>query len=186
MFPRQLYNNFLRQNALKRDVRGVSIIEILFVITIITVGLAGILALASLSLVSSSIAKQTIEAGALAQDTMEAVRNHRDGVPWNDDDPADEYDGLGFVSTGVAHPYHSELSGDIPPRWKLVSGTETLNGFTRQIVFDDVRRDINDDIVESGGVDDPDTKKVTVTVSWQERDRARQVEIVTYLTNWNE
>jgi len=31
-----------------------------------------------------------------------------------------------------------------------------------------------------------DTKEVTVTVSWTERGRSHEVELVTYLTNWNQ
>jgi len=45
-------------------------------------------------------------------------------------------------------------------------------------------RDSNSNIVESGGTNDPNTKKVTVTVSWEERGRDHKLEIFTYLTNW--
>jgi len=183
MYQIQFGNNPLQHKHWSLGTQGVSIIEIMIAVTIITVGLVAILGLASFSLVVSDITKQTTQANILAQETMEAARNYRDGIGWNDDDPGNEYDGLGVVT--IPGTYHFEKSSDSPPRWKLVSGVETINGFTRQIVFDDVRRDINDDIVESGGVDDTDTKKVTVTVSWQERTRSHQVEIVTYLTNWN-
>jgi len=185
MLPLQFGNNISRRDYEMRDTKGVSIIEIMIAVTIITVGLAAILSLASFSLVVSDITKQTTQANILAQETMEAARNYRDGIGWNDDDPGNEYDGLGVVT--IPGTYHFEKSSDSPPRWKLVSGAETINGFTKQIVFENVQRDINtDDIVESGGVDDVDTKKVTVTVSWQERTRSHEVEIVTYLTNWNQ
>ena len=47
-------------------------------------------------------------------------------------------------------------------------------------------RDGTDNIVESGGADDPNTKKVTATVSWEERGRSHSIELITYLTNWRE
>ena len=161
--------------------RGLSIIEILVVITIITVALVSILSLVTFSLKVSTSIKETTQANALAQETIEAVRNFRDGIDWNNDDPENKYDGLGIVTVGVV--YYPEKSTDAPPKWMLLQGEEGVNGFTRKVVFNDVYRDITtDDIETSGGYFDPDTKKVTATVSW----KSKKVEIITYLTNWKE
>lgn len=158
--------------------KGLSVIEILAVIAIVGITLTSILSLATSSLKVSTSIKETIQANNFAQETMEAIRNFREGIDWNNDDLANQYDGLGVVSTGIA--YHPEKSGDIPPRWMLVQGEESIGIFTRKIIFENVLRDTNDNIVESGGINDPDTKKVTVTVSWKNK----KMEIISYLTNW--
>jgi len=51
-------------------------------------------------------------------------------------------------------------------------------------VVEDVGRDGNDDIVASGGTPDPNTKKVTATVSWTESTQSKQVVLTTYITNF--
>ena len=161
---------------------GLSIIEILIAITIIAVALVSILSLATFSLRVAILNKETTLAKNLAEETLEQIRNFRDGIVWDNDDPENKYDGLGVVATGIA--YYPKKSTDAPPKWQLIQGEETVNGFTRKAVFENVQRDGNDNIVDSGGTPDPDTKKVTVAVSWVEREKTHQVEIVTYLTNW--
>jgi type II secretory pathway pseudopilin PulG len=159
--------------------RGVSIIEILLVIAIIGISLISLLSLTTLSLKASVIIRETTEANHLAQEALEATRNFRDGINWNNDDPENKYDGLGIVSTGVA--YHLEKSTDTPPRWMLIQGEEQINDFTRKVVFNDTyRNSLTYDIATDGDYLDSNTKKVTVTVSWQNR----RIEIVSYLTNW--
>ena len=64
-------------------------------------------------------------------------------------------------------------------------GQATAGIFTKQVIFETVYRDSNDDIAESG-IEDIYTKKATVTVYWQERGRDQQVELVSYFTNWQE
>lgn len=150
--------------------KGISIIEILIVIAIIIIALISLFGLIAFSLRISTLIKETAQANNLAQETMEAVRNFRDGTDW-------EINGLGTLATSTV--YHLDKSGDVPPKWQLILGEETVDGFTRRVVFDEVYRDANDDIVEVGDID-PNTIKVITTVSW----RDKEVEIVGYLTNW--
>lgn len=164
--------------------RGISIIEILVVIAICAIALASLLSLATFSLENSTLIKDTSLARNIAQETIEAVRNFRDGTNWENDDPENKYDGLGIVSAGIS--YYPEKSSDSPSKWMLIQGEKNVNGFTRKVIFENVMRDGNDNIVVSGGANDPNTKKATVTVSWLERGRAHQVEIITYLTNWKQ
>ncbi len=56
---------------------------------------------------------------------------------------------------------------------------EQINGFLRSIVFEDVFRDDNYKIAESGTLD-PETKKIIVTVSFQDQ----EIRLINYLTNW--
>lgn len=151
--------------------KGISIIEILIVIAVITIVLTSLLGVIAFSLKVSTSIKETTKANTLAQETIEAVRNFRDGTIW-------DTDGLETLTTSVA--YYPKKSDDIPPKWTLIQGTETINAFAREVVFKEVQRDDNDNIVESGGTNDPDTRKATVTVSWKDK----KIEIVTYFTDW--
>ena len=79
------------------------------------------------------------------------------------------------ITNGV---YHPAVSGST---WSLVSGSESIDGFTRRISIDDVYRDSSGEIVIVGGVLDPSTKKITALVSWLTPIPA-SVESVFYLT----
>jgi len=154
--------------------QGVTIIEILVAVAIITIALGAILGLAVFALVNGDIARQTTQAVAFAQDTMEATRNFRDGTTWST--------GLAALTSG--DNYHAEQSGG---QWQMISGPETMNEFTRRVVLSDVCRDAIDDITTCpGSYADTDTKKVVVEVSWTERGRQHTVELTNYMTNWNQ
>lgn len=155
----------------KDNKKGISIIEILIVIAIIAIALSSLLGLIAFSLRISNLTKETAQANNLAQETVEAVRNFRDGTGW-------DTDGLGVLATSTA--YHPDKSGDVPPKWQLILGEETVDYFARKVIFDEVHRDANDNIVETGGTLDPNTRKITTTISWKDK----EVEIIAYLTNW--
>lgn len=156
--------------------KGISIIEILVVIAILGVVLTSLLGLVSFSLKGSSLIKQNHQANNFAQEIIEVVRNFRDQTVW-------DTTGLGTLTVDTA--YYPEKTADVPPEWSLVSGEETIGIFNRKVVFERVYRDTNDDIADSG-TEDPDTKKATVTVSWQERGKTHNVKIITYFTNWKQ
>ena len=73
--------------------------------------------------------KQRLLATSLMKQTQEETRNIRERG-WS-------Y----LVPTGT---YHPELSGS---SWSLVAGAASTNGFTQQVVVDDVYRDVNGTIV---------------------------------------
>ena len=156
--------------------KGISLIEILVAVAIISSVLISLLGLTSFCLRITSIINQTNKANNMAQEMMEQIRNFRDVTSWN-------VDGLGAITSNI--DYYIQKSGT-PATWQLIQGTETVNGFTRKVVFEDVMRNLDDDIVDSGGVNDPNTKKVTVTISWEERGNSRQIELLSYFTNWKQ
>jgi len=155
-----------------KNKKGISIIELLIVVAVITTAFATLLGIAGFSLKILNSIKETTQANNLAQEAIEAVRNFRDETEWG-------VDGLGTLSAST--DYYPQQTGS-PPQWQMTLGEETINIFTRKIVFNNVRRDGNDNIVEAGGTPDNNTKKVTVTVSWKDE----QIQIQTYLTNWRE
>src|SRR3989338_472083 len=163
----------LAQSSLNN--RGGSLVEIVVIAGIIVGSLAVILGLAAFFLATSQVVQQTSQATALAQEALEIVRNIRDGTEWS-------VDGLGTFTLGDL--YHPEQLGGPPPEWTLVAGSETIDEFARQIVFEEVYRDGSDNIYPSGGSLHPDTVKTVAVVSWEERGRTHRVELVAYFTNW--
>lgn len=68
------------------------------------------------------------------------------------------------------------------------SGTGTINTFTRAVTLEDVyRRNSDDDIIPASSSDpktlDPNTKKITMTVSWQTQKGIVNTTLSAYLTN---
>jgi len=85
--------------------------------------------------------------------------------------------------------YSLNLSGD---RWQVSSGSQLLdNMYTRTITVSDVYREnygngqVYGDIVTFGGYLDADTKKLTVTISWNSKSgTSKQEQMETYLHQW--
>ena len=102
--------------------KGVSIVEILITIAIIGLTLVSLFTLVIASLKTSILIKETTQAKELVQEIMEATRSFRDGTTWLTD-------GVGTLIPGVA--YYPKKSNDLPPKWQLVQGEETINGFKR-------------------------------------------------------
>lgn len=150
-------------------------VEILVVAAIIALALVGLSSLVSFSLDALHVSGQNIQAGALAQEEMEALRSFRDGAVWAN--------GLGSAAVGT--DYYLQKTADNPPQWQLVQGQETVSNFTRKIIFFEVQRDVIGNIVESYGVVDPETKKASVTVAWSDKNGPHQISLDTYFTNWN-
>ncbi|MBI5018874.1 hypothetical protein HZB58_01210 [Candidatus Gottesmanbacteria bacterium] len=65
-----------------------------------------------------------------------------------------------YANNTVYHP------AVVNARWTLANGTETIDRFTRVIEFSPVQRDISGNIVSSGGITDPSTRRATIRVSW--------------------
>jgi type II secretory pathway pseudopilin PulG len=153
--------------------KGFSVVELVIVSAIIIVAFGGILGVAAFSTVAAGVARQTTEATLLAQEEMESLGNWRDGTDWS-------VDGLGVLTIGADY-YSAQSAG----AWDMNVGTESVGEFTRKFVLADVCRDGSDDIAGCPATyTDADTVEATVTVSWTERSRSHQVEIVKYFTNW--
>ncbi|OGG40694.1 hypothetical protein A3A21_00415 [Candidatus Jorgensenbacteria bacterium RIFCSPLOWO2_01_FULL_45_25b] len=59
------------------------------------------------------------------------------------------------------------------------------NVFVRSFSVEDVNRDLNGKIVSSGGVQDPSTEKVTVSVEWVSKGNATtSIQVSDFLTRW--
>jgi type II secretory pathway pseudopilin PulG len=164
--------------------RGSLLVELIVVVGIIVAALGAVLGFVAFSFVNSGTMQQTAEAVALAEEGLEALRNYRDGTEWSS--TTSGYEGLGGLAFPGPYYLAIERSTD-PPRWKIVAGEEPIREFTRKIKFETLERDANYNIVPSGtpgGTPDPDSIQATITVSWQERGRPHEIQVVEYLTNW--
>lgn len=149
--------------------KGQSLIELLVVMALAAVLMPPIITGFMSSRDGRAQQKQRSLATALMKQTQEEVRNIRERG-WS-------Y----IVPTGT---YHPELSGS---SWSLVAGATDVNGFTQQVVVDDVYRNTSGAIVISPtpGVLDPSTKKISTTISWT-TPRVSSINHVTYMTRFRD
>ncbi|MBD3311547.1 MAG: hypothetical protein GF349_03555 [Candidatus Magasanikbacteria bacterium] len=153
-----------------REKTGQTLIEVIIAMTIFALISSALITLSVGSFNALSQGGEQTEAEALAQEAIEAIKSIREGA-WNE---------IQYSKSAV-----STSTGE----WVFVGeGTEEQIGqYRRLIIFDDVCRDANDDIVACPGLyTDIHTKKVTVTVTWEIRDGVENiVERIAYLTNWD-
>lgn len=148
--------------------KGFIFLEILISVALISVVFVTFLGINSMVLnISQSITLST-RALALARGEIEAVRSFRDANTWSD---------FTNVNFGGSNNYYFSISGS---SWVRNAGTETVDVFSRKVVFDQVYRDGSGNIASSGTLDS-ETIKMTVTVSWPP---SKSIQIVDYLTNW--
>ncbi|MDP3982218.1 MAG: prepilin-type N-terminal cleavage/methylation domain-containing protein [bacterium] len=154
--------------------RGLTLIEVLVALAIAGMLIGGIASLTALSVRVSASSSASMQALFLAREVVEAVRSVRDETPWAD--------GIGALVVGGT--YYPSLSQD-PPAWEFLAGEEEIERFTRSFTMGGVFRDANNNIA-STGTEDPNTRRLMVRVSWQERSEEREEVLVTYITNWRE
>lgn len=150
--------------------QGLGIIEIIVAVAVILFGFTAILQLFRLNIQSSIQNREGLRAHALLAEAMEAARSVRDAGWIN----------LSALTPGV--DYYPVISAGA---WALqTSNPGPVDGFSRRVVLDQARRDVNSDIVTSGGTIDPDTFRVTAYITWQSGGGTKTKNLVTYLTNW--
>lgn len=132
--------------------RGITIVEALVGISILGIILVAISLTQTQFFAASGTVLNTTQATYLAEEGQEFVRYLRD-EDWNQ---------LSGLTNGTDY-YFDVTSGDID----ITATPEVINGvFTRHFTLSELKRDANDDFVESGGSSDTGGRVVTVTVSW--------------------
>ncbi len=141
-----------------RRCRGQSLIEILIGIAVGVIMIVGSITIVISSLKSSGDAAKVQASTAIGKELLENVRAWTEG----------DWHGIANLNVGSANHYYL-ISATSP--FTAVSGDETVSAggipYTRYFVVDAVARDGGGKIVAGVGADDPSTKKITVTVSWQ-------------------
>lgn len=150
--------------------KGFTLVEAMIAVSLVLVLIVGSLAANSLATNTVVINQMRSQANFLAREGMEAVRAIR---------------AANFTSLhrGDFHPVNTQYG------WTLGDGSETIGQFTRAITIEQVQRRIGCntpvcDIVQEGGLVDPGTFKVKVTVSWKEARSDKTYEISSIISYW--
>ncbi len=149
--------------------KGFSLVELLFAGAIFVVFATGIIEVLLFGLETDRLGEETTIATQYAASGLEALRSLK----------AKNFNALSITdATGIARS-----NGD----WTLSGTNNTFEKYTRVIKIEEVKRGGDGNINESGGDADPDTKKVSVTVSWNVTpSRSDSVVLDTFLTRWKQ
>lgn len=152
--------------AASRDRSGTSLVEVIVAMGILVVIASGFV---KLSLGSFGLNRHAWEDTAAANYAEEGLEASRSIARRN-------FGGLTLGNHGL-----SSATGTY-----VFAGTSNTSGlYTRVVAVAEVKRDGSDNIIPSGGTDDPDTRLVTSTVTWNPaQGPARTVQLTTYLTRW--
>ncbi len=147
---------------------GFGLIEIVIAISIISMALFSMFELSIFTLQKVQQSENNTQALFLAKEAIEVVRVLKD-KNWTTN--------INNLISG--NNYYPQISGN---SWSLASGTETINIFNRRVVIENVSRDPiskNIEQIYNAVNNDPNTKKITATVSWQNQN----ITLATYITN---
>lgn len=153
--------------------KGLTIIELIVVVAVISSAFIGVFGITNLGLLSQDLTEKKIEASYLAQEGIEAARSIRD----------QNWGNISSLLTGM--DYFLIASQSEENEWILTTlNPGLIDGiFSRIINIDSVLRDSNDDISGSGA-SDPNSRKITVKISWDQRGVKKEIDVPLYLTNW--
>lgn len=153
--------------------KGFGLLEIVIASAIVSVSIFSLSAVSVLGSRLQSASLEKIRANFLAEEGLEAMRFLRD-KGWDAN--------ISSLSAGVNYYLNFSTSTSW---WSVSSAAQPYidSLFDRKITVESVSRDSGDNIVLSGGTVDPDTKKINVSVSWQERNATNTVMLSTYLSD---
>lgn len=145
--------------------RGATLVEVMVAIALAGVLLPGLATALVTANAGRPATSQQLQAASLLREATEAVRVRREA---------------GWANIPTTGTYFPAISGNT---WTLTAGSQTVNGFTRQIVFSTVQRNSSGQIVASGGTVDPSTIKAVATVSWT-TPYSSSISSEAYITRW--
>ena len=151
--------------------KGIMLAEILVAVFIFSIILGVLININNLYLTSTSSSLKSVKAVYLAEEGMEASRIIRD-TSWQN-----------FQNLTNGEIYYFYFLNSTSSTWEATTSVSYKNtdGIDRWFVLDPVVRSYGK-IVETSGEVDPDTKKVTVYVSWSDRGKTITKSLSTYLT----
>jgi len=149
---------------------GFGLIEVVVAVSIISSSILFVMFVAQLSQRVIGDGVSRLQAAFLAEEGMEAVKIIRD-ESWQS--------GIDSLQAGLN--YYLIFNGSA---WNATSSPVLVDDvFERTFAVENVGRDANDDIIELGGINDHDTKKIVVSVSWRGRNGTTTESMSTYITN---
>jgi len=159
--------------------KGFTLVEVLIGCAIISVTVFALMVSARKTIQLSNRALKQAQANTLLEEGVEAVKSIRDNSWSSISSLASNTNYYLYFNTG-SNEWTLSLSTSTPP---LSVPTYPIDGtFNRFVVFTPVYRDSNDNISDTGTVDNG-TEKVAVTVSWNGSSGPVSKNLVFYLTN---
>lgn len=155
---------------------GQSLVEILIAVSIAAIVIGAAAYGISFILSATSVNQQRQAATALVGDLMNKARTVAD---------ANWLDIYNLADKGATSTYHVVASGTT---LMVATSTQsiTIDGINYTVSFsvENVSRDASDNIVTSGGTNDPSTQKITATVEWPAGGGTPKFQVFDYLTRW--
>jgi prepilin-type N-terminal cleavage/methylation domain-containing protein len=148
--------------------KGFSLIEVVVSASVLSVFIVSIVVVFQTLLVYSSTTIKHTQASFLAEEGLEAVKSMRD-QDWDTH--------IASLSSGTT--YYLQY-GSV---WTSTQTPQYVDSFLRSFTIENVSRDGGGSIVDSGGTNDPNTKKVTATVEWFYKNATSTRTLSTYITN---
>ncbi len=158
------------QRKISNSTKGATLIEALIATSIIMAFFVALVSVHNTYLSSSFSDLFEVKATYLAEEGIEVVKGLRD-ASWTGN----------IASQTNDTPYYLDF---VNSAWALTTTLLLIDSkFSRTVTFSAVGRNSSSDIVASGGTSDPNTRKVTVVVSWPLGGITATRSIETYITN---
>ena len=155
----------------KKKNKGMGLVEIIIGSAIISVGILAIINSYNIYIGYALSNKKNVQASYLLEEGLEVVTFMRD-KSWSAN--------ISPLSPGVE--YYLNFNGTI---WATTTTPEYVDGqFFRSFNLSNVNRD-SGDLISDSGTNDPNTKLLTVTVSYWQGHSTSTKSIGTYITNLN-
>ena len=154
-----------------RKPAGFGMIEVVVGTALITMFLFGIAEVGKIASRVIDSASLRLQAAFILEEGVEAVKGRRDSG-W----------AANIALLTLDSDYWLNFSGGT---WTLTLTPQPFvdQRFDRRVRISAGRRNASDDLVDTGGTIDSDTKKITVSVAWFERGATTTATISTYITN---
>jgi Tfp pilus assembly protein PilV len=148
---------------------GTGMVEVIMAAAIMGIVLITVInvyhSLATMSLQNTSKIQTTF----LLEEGVEALRVMRDSG-WN----------TYIAPLTVGRTYYLKFQGGL---WVATTTTQVIDDYTRSFVLADVNRDGSFNITTSGGSADANSRKATVTITWDDKNGTTTKTVDTYLFN---
>ncbi|MFA5934902.1 MAG: hypothetical protein WC827_03405 [Candidatus Paceibacterota bacterium] len=158
------------KNSLAGVKKGIGLVEVLVAIFIFTIVLSSLILVSNMYLSGAGDSIKLTQASYIAEEGIEAVKTIRD----------DNWTKISDITSGQAYYLYFNTASST---WQATTTKIYTDSFLRSFVLNNaVRNSITKDISDSG-VEDPKTKKLTVSVSWYGKAGTTTKSLETYITD---
>ena len=160
----------MKKNNFKK---GSGLVEILVAVFIFSIILGSLIEANNMYLSGAGENLKMTQGAYIAEEGIEAVKIMRD-TSWTN---------ISSLTDNTNYYLYFDTSSSTNNTWKATSTANSVNIFTRTFKTNVFYRDSNGRIVTSGGILDTNTKKITVSVSWNSKNGTTTKTLSTYITN---